>query len=87
MGKNGQFHLRRVHQRRVKQATHNNIEERGSGHDIWCGKVPQISVWPFLHSRDLSSPVNHNSGTNQGRPTTSSCENAALDSDSADVLM
>ena len=50
-------------------------------------EVPQISVWPFLHSRDRSSPVSHNSGTNQGRPTTSSCENAALGSDFAGILI
>ena len=45
------------------------------------------SVWPFLHSRDRSSPVSHNSGTNEGRPTTSSGENAALGSDYAGILI
>ena len=50
-------------------------------------KFHKISIWPFLHSRYRSSPVSHNSGTNKGRPTTSSCENAALGFDSADILI
>ena len=48
-------------------------KDRGSGNE----KVPQISVWPFLHSRYRSSPVSHNSGTNKGPPTISSCENGS----------
>ena len=51
------------------------------------GVKSSTNICMALHSRYRSSPVSHNSGTDQGRPTTSSWPNAALGFDSAGILI